>query len=168
MPSLINIQYLEALPFLENLIKNRLVKGETERETFRIWNDILAQYFPGPKNYSIGPELFPEARRAVLFTAHLIPETSWEEKKFITVECMAPGLETEDSVWQDAFNKLEQDLADISGQHRKYGAIAIGSCVRFYEWRDYQLFSIADGQTFYLDRQCKTITKQLLDFRENH
>ncbi|XXH04154.1 hypothetical protein Hte_010567 [Hypoxylon texense] len=159
--------YLEALPFLEDLIASRLVKGETERQTFRIWNDILAQYFPGRENYSLGPELSPESGRAALFTAHLIPEAGWEEK-FIVVECLAPGLETEEFAWQDAFNKLGQDLVGVSGQHRKYGVVAIGSCVRLYEWRDGQLFNIADGQTFYLDRQCRAITEQLLYFRENH
>jgi hypothetical protein len=42
---------------IEWLIKNRLVKGQPEGETSRVWDDILHEYFRSSEGYSTGPEM---------------------------------------------------------------------------------------------------------------
>ncbi|KAI6087575.1 hypothetical protein F4821DRAFT_236124 [Hypoxylon rubiginosum] len=166
-PIIVSNHYLEAVPFLEFLIENRLVKGGTEGDTSAIWNNILWAYFTARDNYAIGPETFLSSRGVSLSVARFIPENNWEELTFFNVACMGPGLEAEETIWEDAAAQLGKDLAGISGKHRKYGAVAVGRYIRFYEWKGGKLFSIADSQTFRLDRQSKAITDQLLYFREN-
>ncbi|KAF4467051.1 hypothetical protein FALBO_6086 [Fusarium albosuccineum] len=160
--------YLESLPYLSSLINLRLAKGQPEGETARIWDDILHNVFPGKDNYSTGPEMLMGAGRADLFTAHLVLDTRFQEKKFLIVECKASGLETQNDIWATGVEQLEQYLGSISGHHRKFGALAVGKCVRFYEWKDGVLHDMADGEIFYLDRQCRTVMRHLVYFRENH
>ncbi|KAI1475137.1 hypothetical protein F4774DRAFT_398138 [Daldinia eschscholtzii] len=159
--------YLESLPYMEALIKNRLVKGKPEGETSRVWDDILHLCFPGGQNFSVGPEMTLGGGKADLFAAHFVLEPRLLEKKFLIVECKAPGLESRDDIWLEAAGQLRIYLGGVRGTHRKFGAIAVGKCVRFYEWIDSDLQDIANGDIYWIDRQCKTVTEHLNYFREN-
>ncbi|KAI1195898.1 hypothetical protein F5X97DRAFT_325983 [Nemania serpens] len=119
-------------PAFAFLVKNRLVKGQPEGETKRIWDDILHRYFTMKDGYSTGPEMEFGGGRADLFTAHIIFDVKAYEKRFLVVECKSPGKESQDNVWRSGANQLAGYLASIkSVRHRKYGAIAIGKAVRF-------------------------------------
>ncbi|KAI1808839.1 hypothetical protein F4811DRAFT_548416 [Daldinia bambusicola] len=133
--------YLESLPFVEALIRNRLVEGNPESETFRVWDNILHCCFPGEQNFSIGRGTILGGGRADLFTSYLVLEPGFDERIFLIVKCKAPGLETRnDDIWRQAVTQLEEYFGG----------------------------SIAGGEVFRIDRQCKSITEQLLYFRENH
>lgn len=106
--------------------------------------------------------------RADLFTAHIVIDTRLDERKFLIVECKAPGIETYSSVWKMGVDQLQAYLGSLEGDQRKFGAIAVGKCVRFYEWKDRALHDISDGKIFYLDRQCQSVMQHLVYFRENH
>ena len=105
---------------------------------------------------------------ADLFTAHIVLDTRYNERKFLIVECKAPGLETQDAVWTEASIQLRTYLSAIHGNHRKYGAIAIGKVVRFYEWTNDLIDFNGDDGIYYLDRQCQSISQKLEYFKKNH
>ena len=105
-PSGANVSQYMGIPSLEWLIKNRLVKGQPEGETARVWNDILHTCFPVEDGYSTGPEMSINGGKADLFTAHLVLDKQWHEKKFLIVECKAPGLESQDSIWEAGVNQI--------------------------------------------------------------
>lgn len=157
-------------PALSFLIKNRLVKGQPEGETTRIWNEILHRVFAAEDGYTTGPEMQFGAGRADLFTAHVILDVRAFEKKFLIVECKLPGKEGQGSIWELGANQLAGYLASItSARYRRYGAIAVGKAVRFYEWVDEELVDFqSDGTVYYIDRQCQTVTARLAYFRDNH
>lgn len=97
--------------------------------------------------------------KADLFTAHLVFEPRAHEK--IIVECKAPGEEIKTSTWDEGVRQLRLYLGaiPINSQHRRFGPIAIGKTVRFYERTNRQLFDYNnDGSIRYLDRQCQDIT----------
>lgn len=157
------------------LIKNRLVKGQAEGEVSRVWNSILQIEFPIATGYATGPETLIEDRRADLFTAHIVFEGQTQEYKFLIIECKAPGLESQDKIWEEAKEQLDAYLAGIatgkSRKKRKFGAIAVGKCVRFYEWNSATpktADALDNGVIYYLDRQCQTVTNWLRFFRDNH
>ena len=60
-------------------------------------------------------------------------------KKFLIVECKAPDLEGPGSVWGEGARQLQEYLSTITGNHRKFGAVAVGRYVRFYELVDVDL-----------------------------
>ncbi|SRR6266536_3606873 len=158
---------------IEWLIKNRLAGGQLEGETSRVWNSILQIEFPVSTGYTTGPETQIQGRRADLFTAHFVFENQAKEYKFFIVECKAPGLETESRIWADALEQLNSYPAGIStSRHgkRKFGAIAVGKVVQFYEWnKETETADALDnGTSYYIDRQCQTVTGWLRYFRENH
>ncbi|KAH7166461.1 hypothetical protein EDB81DRAFT_755094 [Dactylonectria macrodidyma] len=153
---------------LPALINACLVKGQPEGETSRIWDDILHDVFPGRDNYSTGPEILLGHGRVDLFTAHIVIDVQVNERKFLVVECKAPGLETQDKIWEQGVDQLKQYLGSIHGTQRKFGALAVGKCVRFYEWKNHALHDMSGGQVFYLDRQCQSVMQHLVYFRENH
>ncbi|KAM0415939.1 hypothetical protein ACHAPT_013092 [Fusarium lateritium] len=160
--------YLESIPYMSGLIKTRLVPGNPEGETSRVWDDILHDVFPSRENYSTGPEMSLGQGQADLFTAHVVIDTKFNERKFLIVECKAAGLETQTSVWGMGVEQLQQYLGAVRGNQRKFGAIAVGKCVRFYEWKDGELQDLSEGQILYIDRQCQSVMHQLVYFRENH
>lgn len=149
-------------------IKNRLVPGQPEGETSTVWNGILHEVFPPRENYATGPEMLFGSGKADLFTAHLVFEPRAHEKKFIIIECKAPGEATRTSTWEEGADQLHGYLATIPvrSQQRRFGAIAIGKTVRFYEFANGQLFDYKnDGSIRYLDRQCQDITTILKEIK---
>lgn len=161
-----------AIPTFEWLIKNRLVKGHREAETSRFWDDLLHHYFRVEDGYSTGPEKHFGDGRADLFTAHLVRRPRLNERKFLIVECKGPGSEGQDGVWARGSDQLESYLAGIpqnsTGTYRKFGAIAVGRRVRFYELKNGELVDLEDdGTIYYLDRQCQSVTAKLEYIREN-
>jgi hypothetical protein len=157
-------------PTLAFLIKNRLVKGQPEGETTRVWNDILHLYFKTDDGYTTGPEMTFGAGRADLFTAHIVLDARAEEKTFLIIECKSPGKETQDGVWEEGVRQLSGYIANIKpSKRRKYAAIAIGKTVRFFEWVGKRLVDFrGDGTIYYIDRQCQTVTERLAYFRDHH
>ncbi|KAI0537524.1 hypothetical protein GGR58DRAFT_502099 [Xylaria digitata] len=157
-------------PAIAFFIRNRLVEGHEEWETGTVWNDILHLYFTADAGYSTGPEMSLGGERAGLSTIHIIFDTEASEKKFLIVEYRAPGLENQDTIWMEAVRQLQQYLAGItSHQHRKYGVVAIGKTVRFFEWVDDKLIDFQnDGTVYHIDLQCKTVTARLEYFRDHH
>ncbi|CRK25037.1 hypothetical protein BN1708_014110 [Verticillium longisporum] len=159
---------------LEWAIENRLTNGQPEGETSRVWNAILSKiyriedgYMTGP--YMTGPEMLHEGGRAGLFTAHIAFNPMHEEKKFLVVECKAPGRETDDDLWAEAADQLARHLKSFKPRNRLYRAIANAKAVRFYELNDGNLVDFQnDGQILWLDRQCQSVMRKLLFFRDNH
>lgn len=161
-------QYLE-YSTLEWAIENRLTNGQPEGETSRVWNAILSKIFRIEDGYMTGPEMLHEGGRADLFTAHIVFNPMHEEKKFLVVECKAPGRETDDDLWAEAADQLARHLKSFKPRNRLYGAIANGKAVRFYELNDGNLVDFQnDGQILWLDRQCQSVMRKLLFFRDNH
>ncbi|KAH7324415.1 hypothetical protein B0I35DRAFT_458164 [Stachybotrys elegans] len=150
-------------------IKNRLVPGRPEGETSRVWNTILNHLFKPEDGYTTGPEMSFGPGRADLFTAHLVLDVRFTEKKFLIVECKKPGDESQDSTWSEAKGQLQDYLGNITSKNRKFGAIAIGKVVRFFEMTGSGLVAFeGDDKYYYIDRQCQSVTRKLLYFRENH
>ena len=114
-------------------IKNRLTRGHKEDETSRVWNEILHLEYSIDDGYTTGTEINLNGK-ADLFTAHLVAETRAKEYKFLVVECKAPGLETQDAIWDDAADQLADYLGSLAENNSKriFGAIAVGKVVRFY------------------------------------
>ncbi|KAF2470539.1 uncharacterized protein BDR25DRAFT_225863, partial [Lindgomyces ingoldianus] len=155
------------------LIKNRLVPGQLEGETARVWNTILQIEFPATAGYATGPETQIAGHRADLFTTHIVFGNQAPEFKFLIVECPRPAVEGQNQVWQDAGAQLKTYLSGIASSRsggRKFGAVAVGKVVRFYEWDNdsSSLNLLANGDHFYLDRQCASVTRWLRFFRDNH
>jgi acyl-CoA synthetase (AMP-forming)/AMP-acid ligase II len=91
------------------------------------------------------------------------------EKKLLIVECKAPGLEGQGEIWFNATQQLEGYLKAITTTNRKFGAIAVGKYVRFYELTDGVLAAFGNDSDYYLlDRQCQSITAKLAYFKANH
>jgi hypothetical protein len=151
------------------LVKNRLVPGQPEGETSRAWNMILNEIFKLSEGYSTGPEMLMGSGKSDLFTAHLVFDVRHSEKKFLVVECKAPGLESQTGVWDEAVVQLQRYLNSITSRNRKFGAIAVGRVVRFFELQGRSLVDFdGDGDIYYLDRQCQSVTGKLTYFRAHH
>ncbi|KAG7104466.1 hypothetical protein HYQ46_002077 [Verticillium longisporum] len=114
---------------LEWAIKNRLTNGQPEGETSRVWNVILNKVFQIEDGYMTGPEMLLKGGRADLFTAHVVFNSRHEEKKFLVVECKAPGRETEDELWIEAAAQLARYLKSFKPRNRLYGATANGKAL---------------------------------------
>lgn len=155
---------------LEWLIKNGLVDGKPEGETNTVWTMILTSFFKLDEGYVNGSEMSLGGGRADLYTAHIVSHFRNERLKFLVVECKAPGRETRDEAWAMGALQLQRYLSGISSGNRKFGAIAVGKCVRFYELNrngsleDFQ----NDGNIYWLDRHCQSVTRKLQYFRDNH
>ncbi|KAJ3523110.1 hypothetical protein NM208_g12575 [Fusarium decemcellulare] len=160
--------YLESIPYLPALIKARLVSGYSEGETARVWNDILHNVFPGRDNYSTGIEALPEGTCEGLSLAYSVIDVGSHEKKFLVIVCKSPGQEATPSIWQEGAAQLEAHLSPVLGHHETYGAIAVGGCVRLYRWGNSALWDLSAGEMLYLDRQCQTVMRYLVYFREHH
>jgi hypothetical protein len=94
----------------------------------------LTEYFKHTDGYTTVPEMLLVTGKPDLFTTHPVLDERHNEKKFLVVECKAPGLESQDSVWDEAVKQLQRYLLGIkSRNHRKFGAIAVGRVVQFYE-----------------------------------
>lgn len=151
------------------LIKNRLVAGQPEGETSRVWNCILNFVFPVDEGFSTGPEMPLRGNSADLFTAHMVySDSGHEDRKFLVVECQAPGTELQADAWKEAADQLRTYAQGLSHNDKRFGVIAIGKAVRFYEMdghglKDYQ----DDGGIYRLDRQCQTVTQKLLSFKDS-
>ncbi|KAF2792030.1 hypothetical protein K505DRAFT_247558, partial [Melanomma pulvis-pyrius CBS 109.77] len=146
------------------LIKNKLVPGQLEGETARVWNTILQIGFPATAGYATGPETQINGRRADFHTAHTVFGNRAQEFKFLIVECKRLAIEGQDQVWEDAGIQVGAYLSGIAKSRpsgRKFGAVAIGKMVRFYEWdtKAVSLTTLADGTYFYIDRQCATVVQ---------
>ncbi|KAF1961772.1 hypothetical protein CC80DRAFT_436093, partial [Byssothecium circinans] len=114
------------------LIKNRLIAGQLEGETARVWNTILQIEFPAADGYATGPETQIAGRRADLFTAHIVFGNQAQEFKFLIVECKRPALEGQNQVWEAAGSQLSTYLSGIANTRpsgRKFGAVAVGKVV---------------------------------------
>ncbi|KAI1111548.1 hypothetical protein F5Y14DRAFT_464449 [Nemania sp. NC0429] len=158
-------------PSIEFFIRTRLVKGHPEGETSRVWTDILRLFFLVRDSYSIGPEMTLGGGRADLFISHVIFNERTTEKKFLVVECKAPGKETQDSIWDAGAEQLAGYLEGIQkgNNDRKFGAIAVGKFVRFFEWKRNVLVDFDnDGTIYHIDRQCQTVSARLRYFRDHH
>jgi hypothetical protein len=162
------------VPSIRWFIKNRLKRGFLEGETSRVWNEILHHNYAAANGYTTGPEMQVDGR-IDLFTSHLVLDARAKEYKFLVVECKAPGLETQDAIWEEGFDQLKDYLESISQKRIKperiFGAIAVGKIVKFYEWN--WIFNCIeniapDDGYFYIDRQCQTVTNRLTFFRDNH
>lgn len=155
------------------LIKNCLVPGQLEDEAL-VWSTILSIEFPLTAGYHTGPETRINDSRAVFFTtAHIVFGNRVQEFKFLIVECKRPATERQDQVWEDAGTQVTAYLSGIASSSpsgRKFGAVAVGKVVRFYEWdkESKSLTALANGAYFYIDRQCKTVVEWLRFFRDNH
>lgn len=139
-----------------------------------VWNMILGRVFPESENFAVGPEMSLGGGRADLFAAHHVFEPKAREAKFFIVECKAPGKESQTGIWNEAWDQLITYLSGIHPKHagRRYGAIAVGKGVRFYEWisnpgtlRDLSL--TGSQEMLYLDRQCRTVTDHLMHIRQS-
>jgi len=117
----------------EWLIQNRLVPGQSEAQTSRVWIMILTDIFKRADGYSTGSEMTFSGGRADLFTAQVVAKTRHEEMKFLVVECKPPNQERRGKVWKEAAEQLEGYLTAITSRNRKFGAISVGKYVRFYE-----------------------------------
>ncbi|CAJ2508939.1 Uu.00g139650.m01.CDS01 [Anthostomella pinea] len=119
------------------LIKERLVKGQPIGETCRVWNEILHQVFQSTDGYSTGMETLPGGGKAAeLFTSLLVIDVIPNyEKTLLVITSNAPGLEDQAHIWLEAAELLGAHLAAIDADHRKFGAVAVGKAVRFYEWK---------------------------------
>lgn len=152
-------------------IKNRLVPDQPEGETSTVWCSILHTLFPMTENYRTGPEMQSGAGRADLFTAHIVFDSQMSEKKFLIVECKAPGQESQAGTWTDEVAQLQRYLGKVSksSNHRRFGAVAIGKTVRFYELVNGSLVDFDNSDTmYYLDRQCQDVTRILRTIKSAH
>jgi hypothetical protein len=156
------------IPVIEWIIRNRLVQGQPQGQTASVWYNILHQYFKASDGFATGPEmLVNDNNQADLFTAHSVLDTRTDEKKIFLVACRAPGLDRQDGIWEQGLDQLERYLGNIHGTYRKFGAIAIGKVVRFYEWKNGAVADFGDGSQFYLDGQCQSVSQHLNYFRQN-
>ncbi|KAK4155083.1 hypothetical protein C8A00DRAFT_32074 [Chaetomidium leptoderma] len=156
-------------PYTAGAIQDYLVKGQPEGMTSTIWNTLLKKYFPDAEGYLTKPEMVFGDGKADLYTAHIVHGARKSLQKFLIVECKTAGLETQRSIWKEGANQLERYLRSIKGDHRKFGAIAIGKHVRFYELIDTFLVDFDDdGEIYLLDRQCQSVSGKLIYFRDNH
>ncbi|KEZ45400.1 hypothetical protein SAPIO_CDS1690 [Scedosporium apiospermum] len=157
-------------PEFEWLIQNRLVAGQSEAQTNRVWIMILTDIFKRANGYSTGSEMTFGDGRADLFTAHVVVRTRHKEMKFLIVECKPPNQEGQDEVWETAAKQLHGYLMAIASPNRKFGAISVRKYVRFYELVDdeYSVDCKGDGNVYRLDRQCQSVTAKLLYFQSHH
>jgi len=157
---------------VEWLIENCLVPGETEAETARVFSTSLLETFSRPDGYTIHWTV--ENGKANLITTHVVLDTrhdEYEEKIFFVIQCKAPGLERQSSVWDEVAENLREYLGGITSDNRKFGAVAIGKLVRFYEF-DEATGSLVDfdgdGTVYQMDLQCQAITEKFMHFREHY
>jgi hypothetical protein len=151
------------------LIKHRLVAGQPEGVTSRVWNSILTHIFTLKDGYTTGLEPTFGEDAEDPFLAHLVLNVEHSEKKILIVESKAPGLEDRKSIWTDGVNQLEQYLATMRTTNRKFGAIAVGRLVQFFEMVGSNLIYFQDdGTQYHIDRQCQSVTNKLEYFRDNH
>ncbi|KAH9883371.1 hypothetical protein F4778DRAFT_664914 [Xylariomycetidae sp. FL2044] len=165
-------QYLEIATF-EWLIQNRLAEGQPEGQTSRIWNEILHHIFTLEKGYTTGFETDLSNGGPDLFPSLVVFDVNHNEDMFVVIGYKALGPEEQTSTWAEGAEQLQRYLRQIETNNRKFGAIAIGKCVRFYEWvkqpdEGYLVDFQGDGATYLLDRQCQTVTEKLVYFREHH
>ena len=145
------------LPIIEWYIENRLTNGNPEYETARVWNLVLNRILKFGDGYSTGFETM-----AGISTNHLALEVKLREKIVFVIKCIAPDTETKLPILQEQADQLKDYLKAIKTHRRKFGAIAAGKTVRFYELRDGDLVDFEDdSSTYYLDRQCASVSRKL-------
>lgn len=151
------------------MIENRLIEGESEGPTATVWNQIFHQVFPSREYYITWFEWNSNDSGLDVFASQLVKDSIWYERKFLIVECKAPGIEG-----QEAFDeeRLTRDLAAIATpekDHRKFGAIAIGKAVRLYEYKATEGLKPLENDVtiYYFDRHCQTVTRKLEYIRQN-
>ncbi|KAH7306012.1 hypothetical protein B0I35DRAFT_443696 [Stachybotrys elegans] len=151
---------------LEWLIENRLDPGEPERETSRIWGEILHWFFKLADGFSTGLANPLGCGEVDLFLAHLVE--SYDDKILLVVECEATNIEAQKQAWEDGQSQLERHLKAHGGTHQKFGAVAMGRAVRFYELIDGQLAPLLHDATEYdIGRQCQDVISRLRYVQES-
>lgn len=157
---------------IEWLLKYRVVSGEPAGETARVWNAILAMVFPVADLYTTGFDMLATQGTLVLFSSKAVSNQTREECEFFIIECIAPTVEAQDPGWEPYLGQLNSLLGKASSRDgkRKFGAIAAGHVVQFFEWdRNSGCAMNADAydRRFYIDRQCQSVTRWLQYFRDN-
>ncbi|KAL3456633.1 hypothetical protein BJX64DRAFT_270331 [Aspergillus heterothallicus] len=131
-----NIGFINAL---------QLVKPNSLEETVQmVWQLIVTEWFPGRDGYKYsfkGPSLangnMPDVTvievRAVVQNPRHTPH--WAERQILLVECKRPSRDTPLG-WEDTLTaQLEEDMSQtLNDSGRLFGAIAIGTKVRFYRY----------------------------------
>lgn len=160
-------------PMIEWLLKYRVVSGEPAGETARVWNAILAMEFPIADLYTTGFDVRATQGTLVLYVAKAVSTQSGGQCEFLIIECLAPTVEAQDPGWEPGLSQLNSLLGRAASRDkkRKFGAIAAGWVVKFFEW-DREAECVVnlephDGVLF-IDFECQSVTNWLQHFRDNH
>lgn len=113
-----------------------------EADVRSFWHNVLREYFPSsegyvvkdeaPNNYGISDIVVYEHRRT--------PGGRLFRHCFLIVQCKRVSFETQDAVWAEAEDQLEQYLASTHKRTRPanrtpvYGAVAVGRKIGFYKY----------------------------------
>ncbi|PYH94557.1 hypothetical protein BO71DRAFT_450028 [Aspergillus ellipticus CBS 707.79] len=130
-------------PRLSQYIK--AVKKHSLEETVQVvWQGILSKWFPfrqgykwGIKGSTLSNNNMPDA--TVIQVCALRPNPSdsedWAERQILLIECKRPSKDTPLG-WDDTITgQFTDDLsATLNASGRLFGAVAIGTKVRFYQW----------------------------------
>jgi len=113
--------------------------GSMETAVDNFWNNTLTHYFTQDKFYGIEQEQRPlegVVKQRADFTIRYIKNGS--PKKVVLMEDKRRGHETQASKWEEAVNQLTNYLklvrAEQGGNNILYGAVTIGTYVRFYSF----------------------------------
>lgn len=157
-------------------IKTKLVAGNKERETKGVWTTLLAVAFPPQDGFMLNPEFDLPSGRPDILVSRVSVSRRTQRHSFFIVECKPPCRETEGALWETATSQLLRYLRSIADDrrvagstNRKFGAIAMGRVVRFYELVDDNMIPLRNGnETYYIDLQCRTVTGLFNYIRQNN
>ena len=162
---------------------------DTEDSVTRIWNTILSWLFPAEQGYSIGPEfrIADNANGTVGRADLIVQEFGWRKHddrrlrcNFAILECKRPKRIKEKDIWTDSETQIQTYLAGTNEHSvaqfksiKRWGAIAIGTTIRFYSHGGGRKERVALWQdtlgksTFDLKKDYEEIQEAILNIKEN-
>ena len=160
------------VPDLEKVIEVTLSSGNSESKTSVVWLTILGLVFPANQGFFAGPEGDLDGGHGYIFSLQTVLSPKFLRKYFFVVVCKKPGDEPQPGTWSQAVDQLRDHLggtlAKDESKGRIFGAVAVGKAVRFYEYDEGNLSDMnGDGEAYYIDRQCQTVTRKLEYIREH-
>lgn len=167
------VQYMD-IEGIAVTITHDMVSGKDEGQTRAAWDDILHRFF-SEHQFITGAQLQLGSGMVNLVTSIVVREpTVRRQKFFVLVECKAPGNSTFDSTWQGDVDQLKGYFVDLDRSRRentpmrKFGAVANGKNVRFYEWlaAEEALIDFGDGRSLYIDRECQDVMAMLKEIKK--
>ncbi|KAJ5832041.1 hypothetical protein N7474_000352 [Penicillium riverlandense] len=124
----------------------RIRPGDPESTLYGVWNAILGLQFPIAQGYITRPQDRHTAQSGQYGFSDLhtfqYRGNAANASKFLIVQCKRAGSESQDSVWRDAVDQLDQYLCDTHGRRRPadrtpvYGIAAVGLKMRVYRYDD--------------------------------